>query len=73
MSGHSFHHQRKGLEMSDQTNILVDTLGHQAADLQKFDRGATTLAEVQTGLDAVENLRSDQNAALNTGAPVGRH
>lgn len=58
--------------MTEKQQILVDTLGNQAADLQKFNHGATTLAEVQNGLDAVENLRDSQNAALRDGGPVSR-
>ena len=63
-----------GVFMSDDNEILIDKFGTgaDAPNLSRFDRGGTSLAEVQESLRKRDALNDAQNAALEKRAPVRR-
>jgi hypothetical protein len=59
--------------MTDNKNeILIDKFGTDAPNLSRFDRGASSLAEVQESLRKRDAFRNDQNDSLKKGGPVRR-
>jgi hypothetical protein len=61
--------------MTDNKNeILIDKFGPaaDAPNLSRFDRGASSLREVQESLRIRDALNDAQNAALKKGGPVRR-
>jgi hypothetical protein len=57
---------------TDNNEIRIDKFGTDAPNLSRFDRGATSLVEVQESLRKRDALNDAQNAALKKGGPVRR-